>query len=189
MRTTVLQSDAKKPARKLASKFAVLVASAALAIGWQSPLFAQVSDSVLIRGTAGPTCTLNIAESGSQLTLPITTAGIQTVTVGTVQQTCNNPTGYRLTVTTTNCTVGTAGAKLSDGAGHTLNYSINFDNPPAGVWDVTALAASACTNQVARTVGTTVTAEDSAMAVVFTGNTALYPGTYEDTITVTLTTI
>ena len=191
MSTSDPKINTSKSARRIGFKLSLLASSVALTFGWQSPIFAaSVSDTLALKGVAAPTCTISIAPDGAASTLSITTAGSQTVTVGTVTRTCNNAAGYTLSVTTANCTSGTAGAKLSDGATHTLNYSINADNtqPPDGTWDVTGLAASACTGQVARTVSGVVASDDTDLGVVFTGSTSLFPGTYQDTITVTMTT-
>lgn len=185
------KNSSRNSRRHVGFKLSLLTSAIALAFGWQSPIFAaSVSDTLTIRGTAGAACSISITPASGATTLPITTAGAQVVTVGRVLQTCNNAAGYTLEVASGTCSTAPTGAKLSDGATHNLAYSVNADNtqPPDGTWEVTGLLASACTGQIARTVVTTVTADNTDLGVAFTGNATLFPGTYQDVITVTMTT-
>jgi hypothetical protein len=155
---------------------------------------ASAGVTIPLQGTAGVVCTINVTPDAAALSLPITTPGAQTVTVGTVLQTCNQINGYTLSVSdlSGNCTPAPTGAKLVEsGSGTRLPYSVNAVNPTTGgsTANVTGLLASACTNQIARDVtGSVVTTETSTIAVSFTGNATLFPGTYNDTLTFTMTT-
>lgn len=166
----------------------------AIAIATVAALPASAAVTIPLQGTAGVVCTISVTPDAQALTLPITTPGPQTVTVGTVLQTCNQVNGYTLTVSdlSGNCTPAPTGAKLVEAGSSTrLPYSVNAANPTTGgsSANVTGLLASACTNQIARDVtGASVTSETSTIAVSFTGNATLFPGTYNDTLTFTMTT-
>ena len=174
-------------------KLGLLTTAVALAFGWQGQIFAATAtDTLTIRGTAGAACSISITPTADATALAITTPTLQTINVGRVLQTCNNATGYTLDVSSANCLAG-VGARLNDGAGHFLAYSVNADNtqPPDGTWEVTGLlnSVNGCAAPPhARVVGSAVTADHSDLGVVFTGNATLFPGTYQDIITVTMTT-
>ena len=169
-------------------------AGLSLAVGVFVATPASAAVSIPLQGTAGVVCTINVAPDAASLTLPITTPGFQTVNVGTVLQTCNQINGYTLTVSdlSGNCAPAPTGAKLVEsGSGTRLPYSVNATNLTTGgsSANVTGLLTSACTNQVARDVtGSVITSEQSTIAVSFTGSATLFPGTYNDTLTFTMTT-
>lgn len=170
--------------------FAALTVGLIAALGAFGP--SQAANTIPLSGTAGAVCTINATTDAAASTLPITTVGAQTVTVGTVLQTCNQINGYTLTVTSANCATAPAGAKLVEsGSGQAIAFSVNSANPTTGgsSASVTGLLASTCTSQVARDVtGSVVTNETSTIAVAFTGAAGLFPGTYSDTLTFTMTT-
>jgi hypothetical protein len=150
----------------------------------------QAANTIPLSGSSGIVCTINVTPiTANASNLPITTAGSQTVQVGTVLQTCNQLNGYTLSVTSANCAAAPAGAKLVSGANN-LGYSVNSANPTSGgSTDASSLLATVCTGQIARDVtGATVTSELSTITVLFTGNAMLFPGTYTDTLTFTMTT-
>jgi hypothetical protein len=188
MRTIVNHTPPHRAAR--------FAAVAALSFGLMLPQLpkAQAANTLNLRGVAGTVCTIDVTPDpgNANLNLPITTAGLQTVSVGTVTQNCNFPTGYQLTVTDIGiqCNATPAplgvGAKLFDGTTHYLAYSVNSINP--GPATVTGLLGAACAGQVARDVGTVVTAQNSTIEVVFTGDPLLASGTYTDILTFTMTT-
>jgi spore coat protein U-like protein len=110
-----------------------------------------------------------------------------TTTVGRIEQDCNNAGGYTLDVTSLNCALG---ARLDGPGANEVTYSVNSDNgspTPDGTWDVTGLLASVCTGQIARTASAPVTDYFTDLGVVFTASTSLFPGSYTDTLTITLT--
>jgi hypothetical protein len=160
---------------------AILIAAAA-------PGFA--ANTIPLSGTAGAVCSISTTVDPGAANLPITTPGPQTVTVGTVLQSCNITAGYTLTVTSANCAPAPAGAKLVQGSNN-LPFSVNATNPTTGgsTASVTGLLSGTCTGQITRDVtGAAVTSETSTIAAAFTGSATLFPGTYQDTLTFTMTT-
>jgi hypothetical protein len=155
---------------------------------------AQAQTTIPLSGTAGAICTIAVSPDttpGHSTSLPITAAGAQTVSVGTVLQSCNLVAGYTLTVASSNCAAVPVGAKLVESVSSSnLPFSVNATNPgTGGSVNVTGLLGSACLAQLARDVtGAAVTGENSTISVVFTGSATLFPGTYADTLTFTMTT-
>jgi len=155
----------------------------------------QAQNTIPLSGTAGAICTIAVTpdtSAGHSTSLPITTVGSQTVSVGTVLQSCNLVAGYTLTVTSSNCAAVPVGAKLHETVSASdLPYSVNSLNPATGgsTVNVTGLLGSACVAQLARDVtGAAITGETSTMSVAFIGSATLFPGTYADTLTFTMTT-
>ncbi|MHB1204667.1 MAG: hypothetical protein ACYCZX_03790 [Rhodospirillaceae bacterium] len=155
----------------------------------------QAQTTIPLSGTAGAICTIAVTPDtapGHSTSLPITAPGAQTVLVGTVLQSCNLVAGYTLTVASSNCASVPTGAKLIESVSSSnLPFSVNSVNPATGgsTVNVTGLLGSACTAQLARDVtGAAVTGETSTMSVAFTGSATLFPGTYQDTLTFTMTT-
>lgn len=155
----------------------------------------QAQNTIPLSGTAGAICTIAVTpdtSAGHSTSLPITTVGSQTVSVGTVLQSCNLVAGYTLTVTSSNCAAVPVGAKLHETVSSTnLPYSANSLNPATGgsTVNVTGLLGSACVAQLARDVtGAAITGETSTISVAFIGSATLFPGTYTDTLTFTMTT-
>lgn len=155
----------------------------------------QAQNTIPLSGTAGAICTIAVTpdtSAGHSTSLPITTPGAQTTSVGTVLQSCNLVAGYTLTVTSSNCAALPVGAKLTETvSGSNLPYSVNSANPATGgsTVNVTGLLGSACVAQLARDVtGAAISGETSTISVAFTGSATLFPGTYTDTLTFTMTT-
>ncbi len=162
--------------------------SAAILAAAATPGFA--ANTIPLSGTAGAVCSISTTVDPGAANLPITTPGAQTVTVGTVLQSCNIAAGYTLTVASANCASVPIGAKLVQGSNN-LPFSVNATNPTTGgsTASVTGLLGSTCTGQIARDVtGATITSETSTIAAAFTGSATLFPGTYQDTLTFTMTT-
>jgi hypothetical protein len=92
-------------------------------------------------------------------------------------------------VTSSNCSAAPSGAKLVSGPNN-LGYTVSSSNPVTGGSSNTSnLLSTVCTGQIARDVtNAVVTAETSTITVVFNGNATLFPGTYTDTLTFTMTT-
>jgi hypothetical protein len=151
----------------------------------------EAATTVLLQGAVAQNCTLSVSTASGASSLPLTTAGAQHVQVGSAAQTCNKKIGYTLTVTSLNCASGSAGAKVIDPASNeVLRYTAEFNNPTAGGSQatVTNLLQSACTGQVARDVSSwKAFNESSSIFVNFSGDATLAAGTYQDTLTVTMT--
>ncbi len=152
---------------------------------------AQLSDTIPLSGIVGPTCSIDATAlpAASNLTL---TGGVTRVMVANVVQSCNDPDGYTLTVTSAHCAAAPTGAKVVGPTPATdyLNYAVEFDNPATGTSaDTTDLLLSSCSSQIARDVtGVPIFAETSYVYLNYTGSGALTAGTYTDTLTVTLAT-
>lgn len=136
-------------------------------------------------------CTLDVQASAAASNLQLTLSGSQQVLIGSVGQDCNGRTGYTLDVFSANCASAPAGAKLVDSvAGEYLSYSIESRNPTTGgsAPVVTNLLASSCTSQVARDVTHAIIHnESSTFYINYTGISDLGAGTYQDTVTITIT--
>ena len=176
--------------RRAIKSAGILATAATMAIG--GPGFAASVTStgtINLAGVSGPTCSISVAPDANASSLPVAADNLlHTVTVGRITQNCNNAGGYTLEVTSANCATG---ARLRDvPLTHELSYSVNSDNgspTPDGSWDVTTLLAGSCTGQVARTASAPVTNYYTDLGVVFTASTSLYPGSYTDTLTITMT--
>ncbi|MHB1204672.1 MAG: hypothetical protein ACYCZX_03815 [Rhodospirillaceae bacterium] len=172
-------------------------AAATLATLLASAGVSQAQTTIPLSGTAGAICTIAVTpdtSAGHSTSLPITVPGPppQTVVVGTVLQSCNLVAGYTLSVTSSNCLSVPVGAKLIESVSSSnLPFSVNSVSPATGTAtpSVTGLLGSACLAQLARDVtGAAVSGENSTISVVFTGSATLFPGTYQDTLTFTMTT-
>ena len=184
-----MKSDWAKSANSTIGALGALIALLA------APGLGQAQTTIPLSGTAGAICTIAVTPDtapGRSTSLPITATGAQTVVVGTVLQSCNLVAGYALTVASSNCASLPVGAKLIESVSTTkLPFSVNAVNPPTGASaiNVTGLLGSACVAQLARNVtGAAVSGESSTISVVFTGSATLFPGTYQDTLTFTMTT-
>jgi hypothetical protein len=182
--------NAMRVLRRGVVKCGVLTTSAAMILGGSAFAASVTSTGTInLAGVSGPTCSISVAPDANATSLPVAVDNAShTTTVGRITQNCNNSGGYTLDVTSANCS---AGARLRDvPLTHELSYSVNSDNgspTPDGSWDVTGLLAASCTGQIARTASAPVTNYLTDLAVVFTASTALYPGSYTDTLTITMT--
>lgn len=135
-------------------------------------------------------CTLGASSTPLAMLLPVTAASPQHIQVGTVLQDCIGTVSYTLVVTSANCLLSPAGAKLRDPISKEyVRYSVEFNNPTSGGSQpvVLGLLASVCANAVGRDVNRAkITHESSAIVIDFTGTAMLAAGTYSDTLTVTL---
>lgn len=171
--------------------------SAVIAIlAWQNPAFAATTGTLTLSGTvAAVSCSITVtAEGTANVNLPISdTSVLHKVKVGNVAQTCNNPGGYDLFVTSFNCA---SGALLSDGASHTLHYSVNADSTPqppdeTDPYDTVGMLQSGCgaPNTARHVAAGTGVAEHTSLQVQYTTpGTPLAAGTYGDVLTVTMQT-
>lgn len=151
----------------------------------------EAATTILLQGTVAQNCTLSVTTDAVAANLPLTTPGAQHVQVGSALQSCNKKIGYTLNLAATNCAAAPVGAKVVDTVStEVLAYSAEFANPTTGgsVAEVTGLLATACNAPTARDVTNfKVDSETSAIFVNFTGNALLASGTYQDTLTITIT--
>jgi hypothetical protein len=180
------------------------IAVAVAVLGFSQASNAALEGTINVTAAVPQNCSITTAaDSGlaTALATALTTTGSQTVTVGSVSQTCNKKAGYTLTVTSSNCattTVGsataTAGAKLINSAAGSEEYqlySVGFTNPSGST---SGLLASSCTAATGRDVtGTKVSNQSSSIVINFTtgvngvnGDIA-GAGTFSDTLTIDMT--
>jgi hypothetical protein len=153
---------------------------------------AQQSGTITLIGTVSQNCSLQITPTAAATNLDLS-GGNKRIEVGTALQNCNKKSGYTLQVLSQNCAAGTLGAKfIGTVAGESLNYSVEFNNPPTGgsQTTVTDLLATACSGATAVT-GRDVTNEKinneiSRIYVNYSGNSGLASDSYTDTLTVVL---
>ena len=152
----------------------------------------QAASQIMLLGSITRKCTLDVTADANAASLPLATVGAQRIRVGTATQDCNGRQGFILDVASTNCLNGSPGGKFLDPVStETLRYSIEANNPTTGgsAAVVTGLLATACTGQVARDVTNGIIHNEvSTLYVNYTGSAALSAGTYQDVLTVTLTT-
>ena len=150
----------------------------------------EAANQILLQGTVAEVCTINVTPGAGATALPLAVTGAQHVQVGTVAQSCNKKLGYTLTVSSAACAGAPAGAKVIEAASaDQVAYSAEFANPTTGgsTASVTGLLATTCAAQIARKVtNSKVTGETSTVFVNFTGVAGLSSGTYQDTLTVTM---
>jgi len=147
--------------------------------------------TMILQSTVAQNCTISATPTAGASNLPLTTTGAQPIQIGTVVQSCNNKNGYTLSLTSANCATAPAGAKVSDSvSGEYLSYSGEFTNPTTGgsSADVTGLLASSCTAAIGRDVtNAKIASESSTLYVNYTGSATLAAGTYQDTLTISIT--
>jgi spore coat protein U-like protein len=160
------------------------LAVAAVVVLALGPPAAQAQNNIALAASVNSNCTITVNVDVGAASLPIDTAGAQRVQVGNVDQHCNVKAGYTLSVTSAHC----SGGALLLGTGATpdsLNYSVEFDNPGD---TQTGLLASTCTAATGRDVTGVVGNDNSTIWVNFTGNPLIAADTYDDTLTITMTT-
>jgi hypothetical protein len=176
--------------------------AAAAVIGFSQTGNAALEGTINVTAAVPQNCSITTAADSSlatALSTALTSTGAQTVTVGTVSQSCNKKAGYTLTVTSTNCTStvagATAGAKLVNaatvGSEEYQMYTVGFTNPSGST---SGLLASSCTAATGRDVtGTKVSGQSSSVVISFTtgvnGNAGEVAGagTFSDTLTIDMT--
>jgi hypothetical protein len=103
------------------NKFAIATAIAAVFAG--STAFAavggQTSGEIVIKGTVGDICEINVVDLGTNLNL---VDGEQSARVGEITETCNNPEGYEMSFSSAN------GGFMSGPLDAQSFYRINYDS-------------------------------------------------------------
>jgi hypothetical protein len=181
------------------------IAAAVAAFGFAHSGSAAVSGTINISASVNQNCSITTAADSSLATAlsnALTSTGAQTVTVGTVAQSCNKRAGYTLTVSSGNCTTttigsvtATPGAKLINAAAGSEEYqlySVGFTNPSGT--SPASLLQSSCSAALGRDVtGAKVSNQTSTITISFTtgvngvaGDVA-GAGTFSDTLTIDMT--
>ncbi len=153
---------------------ALVLTGITLGCGLTGGAFAQAaSGTINIGGTVATACTVTVNTAAAAATLPLTTAGSQTVTVGSVVESCNTPNGYTISLTARS-TLASSTTGASSAISYTASYNGGSSNALSGSGQgFTRNAPSFSTTALP-------------LAVTFTGNPNLVAATYSDTITVTI---
>lgn len=124
------------------------------------------SGNFRLRGTIALSCTIAVEDLGLSLAL---NAGESAKTVGSVTETCNSGSGYKITLASANA------GQLKSGP-NAIAYSVGYDNGSA-VALTTALAVDRANAQFAK---------KSALTVTIAASDQYIAGDYADSITVTI---
>ena len=153
---------------------ALVVTGLFLGFGLSDGANAQAaSGTINIAGTVAASCAVTVNTAAAAATLPLTTTGTQTVTVGSVVESCNAPNGYTISLTARS-TLASSTTGASSAIGYTAAYNGGASNALSG--------AGQTLTRTAPSFSTTALP----LAISFAGNANLVAATYSDTITVTI---
>ena len=126
---------------------------------------AQTNGSIQIKGTVATVCTVAVTDIGASLNI---TGGETNKPVGTIVETCNSGSGYRVTVSSSNA------GSLKNG-NSAITYQLNYDGQSGGLSGPMTVERSAAASAKQVQVGVTVPATANAIS-----------GTYSDTLTISI---
>ncbi len=143
-----------------------------------------VSNTITLTGTVPQMCSLAVTTQAAATGIALDTTATA-LAVGSVDETCNDDTGYSVAMVTTNGTTSgllksTAGA---DDAAHALSYTVKYDGVVA-----TPVAGTVKVTDVTAPVGGTGTVTKP-ITIAFTGASAANSAAtdYTDTLTFAMT--
>ncbi len=146
--------------------FAKAAAAALIAAAVAAPAFAQnASGTIQLKGNVALSCTIAVQDLGQSLSLK---TGETNKTVGSVTETCNSGSGYRITLASANA------GKLKSG-NFTIDYSVNYDSFTGGL-----------TSQAVVDRATAQFGKKSDLKVSVAASDQYIAGDYADTVTVTI---
>ncbi len=146
--------------------FAKTAAAALIASAIAAPAMAQNSSgNFQLKGNVALSCTIAVQDLGQSLSLK---AGETNKTVGSVTETCNSGSGYRITLASANS------GKLKSG-NFTIDYSVNYDSYTG------ALTSQAVVDRANAQFG-----KKSDLKVTVGASDQYIAGDYADTVTVTI---
>ncbi len=147
--------------------FAKTTAAAAIAVAFAAPAMAQnASGTIQLKGNVALSCTIAVQDLNQSLALKV---GETAKTVGSVTETCNSGSGYKITLASANA------GKLKSG-NFTINYTVSYDNGTAG-----ALTAAMVVDRATAQFG-----KKSDLKVTVPASDQYIAGDYADTVTVTI---
>jgi spore coat protein U-like protein len=147
--------------------FAKTAAAALIAAAAVAPAMAQnASGTIQLKGNVALSCTIAVQDLNQSLALK---AGETAKTVGSVTETCNSGSGYKITLASANA------GKLKSG-NFTINYTVSYDNGSAG----------ALTSQMVIDRATAQFGKKSDLKVTVPASDQYIAGDYADTVTVTI---
>lgn len=146
--------------------FAKTAAAALIATAFAAPALAQnASGTIQLKGNVALSCTIAVQDLGQSLALR---TGESNKTVGSVTETCNSGTGYKITLASANA------GKLKSG-NFTIDYSVNYDS-----------FTGALTSQAVVDRANAQFNKKSDLKVSIAASDQYIAGDYADTITVTI---
>ena len=155
-----------------------ILATAGLLQSVQTPLAATATTTFSVSVTLAATCTINSASALSFGNQGILATNVDQTSA--IQVTCTNTTPYNIGLDAGTGSGATVGARLMTASGATVTYSLYQDSAHSNVWG--------------NTIGTnTVTGTGNGTGQSYTvygripPQTTPAPGTYTDTVTVTVT--
>ncbi len=147
--------------------FAKTAAAALIAAAAVTPALAQnASGTIQLKGNVALSCTIAVQDLNQSLALK---AGETAKTVGSVTETCNSGSGYKITLASANA------GKLKSG-NFTINYTVSYDNGSAG----------SLTSQMVIDRATAQFGKKSDLKVTVPASDQYIAGDYADTVTVTI---
>jgi spore coat protein U-like protein len=141
---------------------------AALAIALFGAATAQAagtSGTIRLQGTVQAVCTVSVTDAGAQLDI---SGGENAKTVGTVTETCNSGSGYRVTVASAN------GGSLKSG-NNAVAYQLKYDTQSGSLTGPMTVERSSA-----------AFGKQSVVAVSMSANASAVAGAYSDTLTITV---
>lgn len=150
------------------STFIAKIAAATLiTAAFAAPALAQnASGNIQLRGSVALSCSIAVQDLGQSLAL---VTGESNKTVGSVTETCNSGSGYKITLASANA------GKLKSG-NFTIDYTVSYDNA----------TASALTSQLVVDRATAQFGKKSDLKVNVPASSQYIAGDYADTVTVTI---
>jgi spore coat protein U-like protein len=146
--------------------FAKTAAAALIASAIVAPAMAQnASGTIQLKGNVALSCTIAVQDLNQSLALK---AGETAKTVGSVTETCNSGSGYKITLASANA------GKLKSG-NFTIDYSVNYDGQ-----------GGALTSQMVVDRATAQFGKKSDLKVTIAASDQYIAGDYADTVTVTI---
>ncbi|MBP7340335.1 hypothetical protein [Niveispirillum sp.] len=146
--------------------FAKTAAAALVVAAFAAPAMAQnASGTIQLKGNVGLSCTIAVQDLSQSLSLK---TGESNKTVGSVTETCNSGTGYKITLASSN------GGKLKSG-NFTIDYQVNYDGQGGSLNSQMVVDRANAQFNKKSDLKVTVQASDQYIA-----------GDYADTVTVTI---
>ncbi|MEI9990996.1 MAG: hypothetical protein WDM86_13250 [Rhizomicrobium sp.] len=144
---------------------------------------ANAANTITLTGTVPQMCSLTANPDADATGMPLQTSQTA-LDIGSVDETCNDDTGYSVAMVTTN---GTTSGMLKSGTGdtaHELGYVVKYDGVVA-----TPVAGSATVTDVTAPVGGTTGTVNKPITISYTGASAANSAAadYTDTLTFSMT--
>jgi len=162
--TTPQQTEPMGP--DMTKFFAKTAAAALIVAAIAAPAMAQnASGTIAMKGNVALSCTIAVQDLGLSLSLK---AGETSKTVGSVTETCNSGSGYKISLASANA------GKLKSG-NFTIDYSVNYDS-----------FTGSLTSQAVVDRATAQFGKKSDLKVTVPASEQYIAGDYADTVTVTI---